>query len=98
MRKIRNAADRGRRSVSCGREREVEIGKVPDGKAGVAVLAAGWNGGMFHRHPNIRFVPARCGGALPGLSGRTGLLGSEAWVPGAAGTAPGEVRAQLGRP
>ncbi|WP_405163906.1 amidohydrolase family protein [Nocardia sp. NBC_01499] len=54
-------------------------------------------GGVFHRHPNIRFVLAHCGGALPGLSGRIGLLGTEAWVPGAAGITPDEIRAQLGR-
>ncbi len=37
--------------------------------------------GLFRRYPDIRFVVAHCGGALPGLSGRLLLLGNERWVP-----------------
>ncbi|KAI1162664.1 hypothetical protein F5B18DRAFT_370384 [Nemania serpens] len=37
--------------------------------------------GVFRRHPSIRWVFAHCGGALPVLSGRISLLGTESWVP-----------------
>ncbi|MGI4827653.1 MAG: amidohydrolase family protein, partial [Janthinobacterium lividum] len=37
--------------------------------------------GTFRRFPNVRFVVAHCGGALPALSGRLLLLGNENWVP-----------------
>lgn len=37
--------------------------------------------GTFRSYPNIRFVVAHCGGALPALSGRLQLLGLESWVP-----------------
>ncbi|KAI8947351.1 hypothetical protein F4801DRAFT_561205 [Xylaria longipes] len=37
--------------------------------------------GVFRRYPNIRWVFAHSGGALPALSGRISLLGTESWVP-----------------
>ena len=37
--------------------------------------------GVFRRFPNIRFIFGHCGGALPALSGRISLLGTESWVP-----------------
>jgi predicted TIM-barrel fold metal-dependent hydrolase len=37
--------------------------------------------GVFRRHPNIKWVFAHCGGALPVLAGRLSLLGTESWVP-----------------
>ena len=33
--------------------------------------------GLFRRYPNIAFVLSHCGGALPALSGRISLLGTE---------------------
>ena len=33
--------------------------------------------GVFRRYPDIRFVVAHCGGALPAVSGRLLLLGNE---------------------
>lgn len=37
--------------------------------------------GIFQRWPNIKFVFAHCGGAMPVLSGRISLLGTEKWCP-----------------
>ena len=37
--------------------------------------------GVFKRYPDIKFVVAHCGGALPALSGRLSLLGTQPWVP-----------------
>jgi len=37
--------------------------------------------GVFRRYPDIIFVFAHCGGALPVLAGRLALLGAESWVP-----------------
>jgi predicted TIM-barrel fold metal-dependent hydrolase len=37
--------------------------------------------GIFRKFPNIKFVVAHCGGALPALSGRVISLGNEASVP-----------------
>lgn len=37
--------------------------------------------GVFRRYPNIKFIFAHSGGALPTLSGRLLLLGTESWVP-----------------
>ena len=36
--------------------------------------------GVFRRHPNITWVLAQCGGALPALSGRLLVLGNEDWA------------------
>ncbi|GAA0906223.1 MULTISPECIES: amidohydrolase family protein [Streptomyces violaceusniger group] len=53
--------------------------------------------GMFRRYPDVRFVLAHCGGALPGLSGRLRLLGTEAWVPAGDQFTPEEIAEQLSR-
>lgn len=53
---------------------------------------------IFRRYPNIRFVIAHCGGALPALSGRLELLGLERWVPNPAHITPSEQEKQnIGR-
>ena len=51
--------------------------------------------GVFRRYPDIRFVVAHCGGALPGLSGRLLLLGNERWVPNPHQVARDEMREHL---
>ncbi|WP_307542828.1 amidohydrolase family protein [Streptomyces sp. V3I8] len=53
--------------------------------------------GVFRRCPDIRFVLAHCGGALPGLSGRLALLGTEAWVPAGDQFTAEEIAGQLSR-
>ncbi len=51
----------------------------------------------FGKFPNVTFVLAHCGGALPALSGRLLLLGHERWVPNPNRTTPTEFRAHLHR-
>ncbi len=51
--------------------------------------------GVFRRFPNIRFVVAHCGGALPALSGRLLLLGNEQWVPNPQQVTHTEMQAHL---
>jgi 6-methylsalicylate decarboxylase len=53
--------------------------------------------GVFRRYPNIRFVVAHCGGALPALSGRLDLIGLERWVPNPQGITAAEMREHLAR-
>ncbi len=53
--------------------------------------------GTFRRFPNIRFVVAHCGGALPALSGRVLALGTEAWVPNPNGLTREEMKETLAR-
>ena len=53
--------------------------------------------GTFARYPDIRFVVAHCGGALPALSGRLLLLGHERWVPNPERVTPNEMRLHLRR-
>ncbi len=53
--------------------------------------------GVFRRHPNVRFVVAHCGGALPALSGRLALIGLESWVPNPEGITPEEFSGHLAR-
>jgi 6-methylsalicylate decarboxylase len=53
--------------------------------------------GTFRKFPNVTFVLAHCGGALPALSGRLLLLGHERWVPNPNRTTPTEFRAHLQR-
>ena len=53
--------------------------------------------GTFRRFPNIRFVVAHCGGALPALSGRVLALGTEAWVPNPNGLTRAEMKETLAR-
>ena len=51
--------------------------------------------GIFRRYPKIRFIVAHCGGALPVLSGRLKLLGTESWVPNPNKITQDEIREQL---
>lgn len=51
--------------------------------------------GVFRHYPNIRFILAHCGGALPALSGRLILLGNESWVPNPQRISQQEMREQL---
>ncbi len=51
--------------------------------------------GVFRRHPQVRLVLAHCGAALPALSGRLLLLGTEPWVPNPNKLTPDEMRAHL---
>lgn len=53
--------------------------------------------GVFRRYPNIKFIFAHCGGALPVLSGRLALLGTESWVPNQEKLTRAEVEEQLGQ-
>jgi len=53
--------------------------------------------GTFRKFPNITFVLAHCGGALPALSGRLLLLGHESWIPNPNRVTPTEFRAHLRR-
>ena len=53
--------------------------------------------GVFRRYPNIRFVVAHCGGALPALSGRLLTLGLEQWVPNPQELTPAELEQHLRR-
>lgn len=53
--------------------------------------------GFFHRYQGLTMVLAHCGGALPGLSGRLGLIGAEGWVPNPEGMTPPDIRADLSR-
>jgi predicted TIM-barrel fold metal-dependent hydrolase len=50
---------------------------------------------VFSRFPDITFVLAHCGGALPGLSGRIALIGTEAWVSNPNHVTSDELRAQM---
>ena len=53
--------------------------------------------GVFRRYPDITFVFAHCGGALPVLSGRLSLLGTEVWMPNPEKITREEIETQLGR-
>lgn len=53
--------------------------------------------GTLRRYPNITWVVAHCGGALPALSGRLELLGLEGWVPNPHRLTPSELSSQLRR-
>ena len=53
--------------------------------------------GTFQNFPNIKFVLAHCGGALPALSARLLLLGNEKWIPNPNHVTPGEMRRHLQR-
>jgi predicted TIM-barrel fold metal-dependent hydrolase len=53
--------------------------------------------GVFRRYPNIKFIFAHSGGAVPVLSGHLGLLGAEAWVPNPENLTKEEIKTQLGR-
>ncbi|WP_297353534.1 amidohydrolase family protein [Paraburkholderia sp.] len=51
--------------------------------------------GIFRRYPNFRLVLAHCGAALPALSGRLMLLGTEPWVPNPNAITRSEMREHL---
>lgn len=51
--------------------------------------------GVFRQHPRITFILAHCGGALPVLSGRLKLLGTEPWVPNPHNITKEEIQDQL---
>ena len=51
--------------------------------------------GVFRRFPDIRFVVAHAGGALPALAGRIALLGVEDWAPNPNGLTREEIWKQL---
>ena len=51
--------------------------------------------GIFRRYPDIRFVLAHSGGALPVLYGRLKLLGTEEWVPNPEKITREEIETQL---
>ena len=51
--------------------------------------------GVFRRYPNMKFVVAHCGGALPAVSGRLLILGNEQWVPNPQQITPAEMREHL---
>ena len=53
--------------------------------------------GTFARFPDLCFVVAHCGGALPALSGRLLLLGHERWIPNPERVTPTEMRTHLRR-
>jgi len=53
--------------------------------------------GIFRRFPDIKFVVAHCGAALPALAGRLVLLGTESWVPNPEGITKAEMKEQLAR-
>ncbi len=53
--------------------------------------------GIFRKFPSITFILAHCGGALPVLSGRLKLLGTEPWVPNPNNITQEEIQEQLGR-
>lgn len=51
--------------------------------------------GVFRRYPDVKLVLAHCGAALPALSGRLLLLGTEPWVPNPQCITRDEMRAHL---
>ena len=51
--------------------------------------------GVFRKFPRVTFILAHCGGALPVLSGRLKLLGTEPWVPNPNNISQGEIQEQL---
>ena len=53
--------------------------------------------GIFRRYPNFKLVLAHCGAALPALSGRLLLLGTQPWVPNPNHLSSDEMREQLRR-
>jgi predicted TIM-barrel fold metal-dependent hydrolase len=53
--------------------------------------------GTFRKFPNIKFVLAHCGGALPALSGRLMILGNESWIANPNGVTSSEFREHLSR-
>lgn len=50
---------------------------------------------VFRRYRNIKFILGHCGGALPALSGRISLLGTQSWVPNPQNITREEIEKQL---
>ncbi|MFD2414754.1 amidohydrolase family protein [Amycolatopsis pigmentata] len=63
------------------------------GRTVVSMLYAG----VFARFPNITFVIAHAGGAVPLLAGRLGLIGTEPWVPNPHNLGTSEIETTLRR-
>ncbi len=61
------------------------------GRTVVSMLYAG----VFTRFPNITFVLAHAGGAVPLLAGRLGLIGAQPWVPNPHGLTTDDIAATL---
>lgn len=53
--------------------------------------------GTFRKFPKVTFILAHCGGALPVLSGRLKLLGTEPWVPNPNNITQKEIQEQLAK-
>ena len=53
--------------------------------------------GLLNRYPNMKVILAHSGGALPVLSGRLLLLGTEPWVPNPHNITKEDIRQQLSR-
>lgn len=53
--------------------------------------------GVFRNYPNVTFVVAHCGGALPALVGRILTLGTQSWVPNPNNITKEEIKEQLAR-
>jgi len=53
--------------------------------------------GFFRRYPRLTVVLAHCGGALPALSGRLGLLGAEEYVYNPLGLTADDIRTDLAK-
>lgn len=51
--------------------------------------------GIFRRFPAVKLVLAHCGAALPALSGRLILLGTQPWIPNPNGITQDEMRQHL---
>ena len=63
------------------------------GRTVVAMLYAG----VFARFPNITFVIAHAGGAVPLLAGRLSLIGAQPWVPNPHGLSTDDITTTLRR-
>ncbi len=51
--------------------------------------------GHYTRYPNLKWIIAHCGGAVPCMSGRLVALGTEAWVPNPLSLTKDQIRTQL---